>query len=241
MIIQTYTVIRENWLTRKMDPAALVMTTIATLVLVLASSIQWANLGGAAEWMPASNQAVFIEGHWWRAWSALFAHSDFGHLLGNCFLFFIVGIFLSGYFGSFVFPVGAMFAGGITNLIVLSQMKPTTGLLGASGVVFWMGGFWLVMYFLLERRRTLTQRALRALGVALVLFMPAEAFDPSISYVSHLTGFINGLVCGVLYFWWRRDQLRAAEKVDTIIETDDDDHSDGSLSRSGGIEGFGSA
>ena len=40
----------------------------------------------------------------------------------------------------------------------------------------------------------LGQRYLRTLGVAVLLFMPSEAFDPAISNRTHLAGFFLGVL-----------------------------------------------
>jgi rhomboid protease GluP len=216
--MESYTVVRENWLTRKLDSTAVTATAAATLALLVGSLMFWGGSWAADLWMSATRAQVFEQHQWWRAWTTLFVHADARHLVSNSLLFFIVGIFLNGYFGAIVFPIGAFLMGGFTNLIVLHGMRAQTELIGVSGVVFWMGGCWLVLYFLIDRRRSLTQRALRALGVAILLFMPAEAFDPSISYVSHLVGFILGVLSGAVYYIARRPKILAAEVRETIIE-----------------------
>ena len=219
--MESHTVVRENWLTRKLNSSAAPRAALVTLTLVLGSLVYWANFAGAQAWMSASRAEVFEHHDFWRCWTTLLVHADAKHLLSNCFLFFIMGSFLIGYFGLFVFPVLGFLMGGLTNLLVLNQMPPTVTLIGVSGVVFWMGGFWLVLYFFLESRKSLWQRALRATGVGLALFMPAEAFDPSISYQSHLLGFISGALSGLIYYFIRRRQFLVAEVVETIFEVNE--------------------
>jgi rhomboid protease GluP len=180
--------------------------------------INWANLAGAAHWMPATSEAVFGHGQIWRFWTSLFVHADEKHLLANSFLFYILGFFLVGHFGVKVFPFSAMFFGGVINFIVLKKMPAGAELIGVSGVVFWMGGLWLTLYFLIDRRRSLIQRILRAVGVGLLLFMPAEAFDPSISYYSHGVGFFTGILFGVGYYLINQKKFLAAEVKEVLIE-----------------------
>lgn len=222
--METYTVIRENWLTRKIDSMAAIITAFATVALLVGSLMYWGDSWSAASWMSATRAQVFEQHQLWRAWTTLLVHADPRHLASNSLLFFIVGIFLTGYFGALVFPLAAFVMGGLTNLIVLHGMPAENQLIGVSGVVFWMGGFWLVLYFMIDRRRTIWQRALRSLGVALVLFMPAEAFDPSISYMSHLIGFVSGLGSGLIYYGVRRKQFAAAEVKETVIENAEEEH-----------------
>lgn len=204
-------VLRETWLSRKPDSLAPFAMAVSTLVVVLLSIAAWMNFAGANDWMQASRADVFQHHEYWRAWTTLFVHGDGKHLLSNSFLFFILGIFLTGYFGILRVLSWAFIFGGITNLFVLSQMPEEVHLIGLSGVVFWMGGAWLILYFLIDRKRSLMQRFLRAGGVGLGLFMPAEAFDPSISYVSHFIGFALGILAGILYFMIYKKSLRAAE------------------------------
>lgn len=211
-------VIKETWLSRKPHPSASIVAAMATFLLALGSLFYMQNVGHLAAWMPASHQLVFDQHQIWRLWTTLFAHADEKHLLSNSFLFFILGYFLNGYFQIFVFPIMALFIGGLANLIVLWTMPAQVHLIGASGVVFWMGGAWLTLYFLLDRRRNLYQRLLRTLGVAILLFVPAEAFDPNISYRTHFVGFILGLVFGLIYYYLKRRQFVGAEVRELVID-----------------------
>ncbi len=213
-----YTVIRETWLTRKLDGWAVSASALSTMALILGATLYWNGTLGLDTWMAANHVQLFASHQWWRAWTTLFVHGDPRHLLSNAFMFFIVGIFLSGYFGVFVFPLLAVAVGGLLNILVLGGMPPETQLIGMSGVVFWMGGFWLTLYLLIDRRRTLTQRIVRAGGATLGLYVPAEAFDPSISYLSHLWGFIFGVAFALIYFFYNREKFNAAEVREEICE-----------------------
>lgn len=206
----------ENWLTRKPHESASLITLISTLIVILGSLVYWDNFLDLADLMPASHESIFVKHEYWRAWSTLFVHADQKHLLGNLFLFFIFGYFLSGYFSLVVFPVAAIVMGGLANLMVVWGMPSFSTLIGISGVVFWMGGAWLILYFLIDHRKTIWQRLIRSVGVALVLFMPSETFDPSISYKTHLIGFALGILFGVLYYIFNFKLFRSAE-VDRIV------------------------
>jgi rhomboid protease GluP len=222
MKLFSYTVVRANWLTRKIDSRAAAVSALVTLFMVFGALVCWGDTWGAESWMPATREQVWGSHQWWRAWTTLLVHADAHHLLANSILFFILGTFVFGYFGAFAFPVLAVGVGGFANLYVLSRMPKSTQLIGMSGVVFWLGGFWLLLYFLIDRRHSFGSRAVRAGGVALGLFMPAEAFDPSISYASHLTGFSLGLVCALIYFLFNRDKIQRAEIRETVVEEHED-------------------
>ncbi|MNJ91388.1 Rhomboid family protein [compost metagenome] len=216
--VQSWKVVHATWLTRKPSAQAWMWATWSVLFLILGSAMYWHNLWSAADWMPASQITVFEKGQWWRLWTTLFAHGDLGHLLSNSFLFFIFGYFLSGYFGAFVFPLAALALGGLTNAFVLLTYEPHIRLIGVSGVVYWMGGVWLVLYFLLDQQRTHFQRTLRALGVALGVFMPSTAFDPQVSYQAHLVGFILGLAFGGIYYGIHRSKFQKALVYEIVTE-----------------------
>lgn len=214
--------ITETWLTRKPAASAWFIAVWSTFILFLGSVLFWTDTGGASSWMPASHNDIFLHKHYWKLWTTLFAHGDFGHLISNSLLFVILGFFLSGYFGVFVFPFVALVMGGLINLIVLSQYRGEVHLIGMSGVVYLMGGMWLVLYLLLDRQRSWTQRILRSVGVALAVFMPSSAFDPQISYGAHLVGFVLGVGVGGIYYSYRRNEFSAAiVRVDPPEEEED--------------------
>lgn len=214
----SYSYIKDNWLTRKPHPAAGLMMALVVLFVVLGSLAYWVDFHGATRWMAASKSLVFGQHEYWRAWTTLFVHGDEKHLLGNVSLMFVLGFFLAGYFGVWLVPLSGLLVGGLVNFWVLSQMPADVLLIGVSGVVFWMGGAWLTLYLLIETRKSLLQRILRSGGVGLALFMPAEAFDRSISYQSHFLGFVLGVVWGIAYYLIRKKPLRAAEVWETRVE-----------------------
>jgi rhomboid protease GluP len=217
----SYEIVKQTWLTKKPKESGGWAAALGTFSLALGSLMFLKNVWNAAEWMPASGEKVFGHFEIWRLWTTLFAHGDFGHLASNALLFFTLGFFLYGYFGVRLFPVGAFFWGGITNLFALATYDPETLLIGASGIVYWMGGAWLVLYFFLSRQKNLTNRLLRTLGVAILIFMPAETFEPQVSYRTHLIGFIFGVGSGAWHYYAHRAIFLKAEIKETIFEDAD--------------------
>ncbi len=214
----TYTVIRKTWLSKRLPKWAPLLSAISTLFLVF-GGIWYSH--GQAGWMSASHNQVFGAKEIWRIWTTLFAHGDEKHLLSNCFYFFILGTFLGGYYGRLTFPLAAFVAGGVTNMITLFFMRGEATLIGASGMVFWMGGVWLTLYFLIDTRRSFFQRSLRSFGVGLLMFFPSEAFDPTISYRAHLVGFFLGIGWGLVVYVSRKKEFLAAEVKQLIVEEEE--------------------
>ncbi|WP_413612639.1 rhomboid family intramembrane serine protease [Bdellovibrio sp. HCB-110] len=215
---RSWTVIRATWLTKKPHGRGWFAAAWSVLALIAGSVLYWQDVAKASQWMPASRDFVFSQGEYWRLWTTLFAHADLGHLISNSLLFFIFGYFLAGYFGLVVFPITAFVLGGLTNAFVLLSYNPQVNLIGVSGVVYWMGGMWLVLYLLLDQQRTVLQRSLRSVGVALAVFMPSTAFDPQVSYRAHLIGFFIGVVSAVIYYWIKRPVFKAAIVSEVIVE-----------------------
>ena len=214
----TYTVVRRTWLNKRPNSSAYIVAMSTFLFIMALCFGQWNNFRDLAELWPATQEQVFQKHEYWRLWTTLFVHADLGHLAANSLLFFIFGYFLYGYFGGFVFPFLALLMGGVTNAVSLLTYWPTTRLVGASGIVSWMGGFWLALYFALNTKLTPMQRFLRCGGVGLILFAPSEAFDPKISHRTHAIGFVIGVICGAIYYQYRKKEFKRAERKETIVE-----------------------
>lgn len=198
--VPVYKIMRQNWLTAKPHSLCVLIAALFTAVMALLSLGYWMDFFHGTQWMAATQKQVFDQHQYWRAWSTLFVHADDKHLLSNSFFFFIFAALIHGYFSWFAFPLLTLFFGGLINLIVLQNMPMEVQLIGMSGAVFWMGGFWLALSFLIDRRRGLLHRSLKTLGIALVLFFPSEAFNPQISYQAHFVGFILGVAIGFVTF-----------------------------------------
>lgn len=217
---QAQLVVLRTWLSNPPSADALFQAAFATILIGAASAFAWQHADFSRFWLEASAAKVFDQQGWWKAWTTLFLHADVRHLLSNMSLFFILALFLTGYFGAWVFPLLALIVGGLTNLVALSTMPREVTLVGASGVVFWMGGAWLALYVSLELRRTLKQRLTRAAGVALLLFFPSEAFDPQISYVTHAVGFVLGVLSGVLVYFLNRKKFQSYVRYGIVMDED---------------------
>ena len=217
MCMEVKTYIKENWLTKNPKRDGL-NPTLLLMSLLLASSFIYINdFFNAPLWMSATGEQVFTKHEWWRAWTTLFAHADLSHILGNLFLFFPFSYFLIAYFGFSFFPFFGFFVGGLVNLVVLSTMPPHVSLVGVSGVVNWMGGAWLALSWLVDRRESKGRRVLKVIAVTIVLFVP-DSFKPEVSYLSHFLGYFAGIFSAMLFYFINRKSILAEEVVEEIPE-----------------------
>lgn len=159
----------------------------------------------------ANGHLVFTEGEYWRAFLSSLIHADYKHLGTNSAYFFILAVLLHNYFGNFIFPLLSIAMGFVINLITLYFYPPGTYLLGISGVVYFMGAFWLSMYVLVERGRPLHHRLIIALGMFLIFFAPHAVIEEDVSYLAHGVGFALGLITGPIVFRFEKGEIRSEE------------------------------
>lgn len=159
----------------------------------------------------ANGELVFGEAQYWRAFLSSLIHADYRHLGTNAGYFLILSVLLHNYFGNVIFPLLSVFMGFVINLITLAFYPPQVYLLGISGVVYFMGAFWLAMFVRIERGRPLHQRLIIATGMFLIFFAPHAVIEEDVSYLAHGVGFGLGLVSGLVTYRLRERDIRQEE------------------------------
>lgn len=207
--------IKEHWLTRQPTPQAWLATLVLFFLLYGVQALYEANIGGLQSLLMATQEQVFQQHQYWRLWTALFVHADFGHIASNSLLFFPLAYYLYGYYGFWLFPFLGIFLGGLINVFVLLGLPPQTNLLGISGVVYWMAAVWSALYLMLERRDSWRRRVAKVALITVVLLVP-ETYRPEVSYVSHFWGYVVGIIVGLIWFRVHRRHFRAAEVYEEI-------------------------
>lgn len=210
-------IIRGTLLSQKPRDYSILVAILSVMIMLLISVLTWKEGNQLyVEWA-GNPERVFEKGEYWRLVSALAVHSDFKHFLSNAVLFGLFSYLLFGYFGFWVYPLAAIVMGALTNYLALLTYAPQIRLVGSSGMVYWMAGFWLTMYMLIERRYSVKRRLLHGVGVGLILLMPS-ALKATVSYRSHAIGLALGISLAAIYFIVRKQDIRAAE----ILEYDED-------------------
>jgi membrane associated rhomboid family serine protease len=210
--------VRETLLSRKPREWSLEIAGLFLCVILGTSLLAWRN--GLLPTLAATSGGVFEKREYWRLLTAMAVHGDVMHVLSNVFLLTFFTYLLFGYFGFWVFPVLSLGMGGLINAIALLTYPPNVSLLGASGLVYWMAGFWLSMYLVVERSVGMRTRALRVVCLALLVLLPTS-FQANVSYRSHGIGLGLGVISALAYFWRNREAIRAAEVVEMEDPFDD--------------------
>lgn len=134
--------------------------------------------------------AVLEDSEWWRLVSAMFLHGNFGHLIGNLLMLFVLGMACEHAFGRPQFLALYVGAGVIGSLCSLIGGRPSVG---ASGAIFGLAGALIVLFR--RHRRRLHLRDAR-IGLVLLIWavytLALGLIDPTIDNLAHLGGLLGG-------------------------------------------------
>lgn len=162
---------------------------------VCASLALWYTDMGQILWV--SRHSIFHDAEYWRLLTAIFTHGDIGHLLANLPFVVIFAWLLRAYFGFLAFPLVSLLVGVVTNLATIALYPEHVRLIGASGMLYAMVAMWIAFYYRYEVRYSFGKKLQRIIGVLLVLFFPS-AYDQGTSYLSHIFGFVFGLLAAFI-------------------------------------------
>ncbi|MBC7741237.1 MAG: rhomboid family intramembrane serine protease [Bdellovibrionaceae bacterium] len=197
-------------ITGKPSAYAFAIATLTIIAMVLMTVFYWIAPVAWADFLPAVNSQVYQHSQTWRIFTATFIHADLEHLLSNMYMLWIFSYFVCGYFGFSMFPILSFFLAGLVNAIAVKTYAPDIELLGASGLVYLLGGLWLTLYFLIQRQYSIMNRLIRVTGIAAVIFIPST-FVPTTSYRTHAIGFAFGIGMALFYFFKNKNMIRAYE------------------------------
>ncbi|HRK08193.1 MAG TPA: rhomboid family intramembrane serine protease [Pseudobdellovibrionaceae bacterium] len=219
----------ETWLSRDRrkleDETHLAILSTALLAILISATSLWAWQSDARlSSMAMIRDAVMEQGEWWRLWSMMLVHADVAHWASNLPLMILFGYWLTQYFGWRLFPLTAFIVAGLAHALVLPSYSGEAQVIGASGLVYLMGGTWLSLQFFIQRQFRMGGRLLRVLGVMALLFLPQE-YRPHVAERVHMAGLASGLALGTIWFLVFRKKFRAAEVWlevrDEVDELDD--------------------
>ncbi len=200
----------RNYLSKqKYQSGKLAAFFILTLCLV-ASLFYWDTSNSISGLLSANKELTFNSGEYWRLFTTSFIHGDIEHLMSNSLMLFILTYFVTAFYGSYI-SLGIGFLMGIViNSIVILQYGENTTLVGASGVIYYLWGFWLVLYVCITKHMSVISRLIRVFGIFLILLVPTT-YSPSTSYLAHYVGFLLGTFVGMIYYLFKRKHIASFE------------------------------
>ena len=215
-------VLEQNYLSTKKKNNALIWSLSTLLLCLVMSQAYWSNYMGLGELLAASPSKVFENGEYYRLFTTSFIHGDFAHFLSNSVMLCLMGYFVSYNYGAVSYPIMGFIAGIIINLIVVDGFLYDTTLVGASGVVHYLWGFWFTLYILIERHIPLHRRFMKVTAVGIFILAPTE-FKPQVSYHAHGVGLILGLLTGIPYYFINKKRILSFEKWRIVKEIVDEE------------------
>jgi rhomboid protease GluP len=211
--------VRETLLSRKPRKWSLEVAALSLAAMQAASLLAWRAGAALLPSLAATPEGVFGAHQYWRLLTAVAVHADVMHFVSNAPFVAFFAYLLFGTFGFRVFPLLGLAMAALTNYFALLTYPPGVELIGASGLVYWMAGFWLSMYLLVERSVNPGKRVLRAVCLGLLVLAPST-FEADVSYQTHAIGLALGVASALVYFRLHRRSIRSAEVVEE--ETSDD-------------------
>src|SRR3990170_2983952 len=153
--------VRETLLSRKPRAYSMEVVTLTISVILGVSLLAWRNGAALLPTLDVTSQGVLQKHEYWRLMTAMAVHADLMHFLSNGLLLAFFAYLLFGYFGFRVFPVLGVVMTALAHYLALVSYPYTVSLVGASGMVYWMAGFWLTMYLLVDRTLSFGKRIMR--------------------------------------------------------------------------------
>lgn len=190
-------------------------------ICFIMSLFYWDKSYPISSFLSASRDTIFVNGEYWRLFTTSFIHGDLQHLLANSLMLYILTYFVTSFYGGLQSLIVSSIMGVAINLFVLYQYQTNTTLVGASGIVYYLWGFWLTLYFFIQTHQTVLGRILRIGAVFFILLIPTQ-YSPSTSYLAHYFGFLIGLGVGCLYYLLKRKKLHSFEIWKFKVIQDDD-------------------
>jgi rhomboid protease GluP len=210
---------------KKFNYGVLFAFGIVAACLIL-SNFYWHHTFDLNLWLIAKPSTVFEQGQYWRLLTTIFVHADLEHLLSNSMMLFILTYFVTSFYGAIFGPLLSLVMGSVINYIVLKSYNADIGIVGISGVIYYLWGFWLTLYIFIDKRSSFIRRVINSTGLFLILLIPSK-FNPNTSYLAHYLGFAIGVITALVYYPFKRkffnSFLKYEYKFIPDFEEDDDE------------------
>lgn len=212
----------QNYLSKAKNDYGQLAGLFFLLVCMIFSYIYWYDFQDWAKHLTANKLLVFEKGEYWRLFTTSLVHGDIKHLGVNSLMLFILIYFVTSFYGALNSLGISFLMGGVINAITIWFYKDATTLVGASGILYYLWGFWLVLFLGIETQRTIWARLVRVLGVFFILLVPTS-FDPQTSYTAHYVGLLIGIIWGGIIFIFYKSYFKSFEQWEVKLFLEEDD------------------
>lgn len=189
----------RNYLSKQKYASGKISAFFLLTLCLISSLFYWDSSSFISPFLSAGQENVLIQKEYWRLFSTSFVHGDIHHLMSNSLMLFILTYFVTSFYGVKISLILTPIIGAFINFLVIKQYATETTLVGASGIVYYLWGFWLILYLLITRHISLFKRMVRVFGIFLILLVPTT-YSPTTSYMAHYIGFVLGILVGAIYF-----------------------------------------
>lgn len=209
----------QNYLTKPKSEYGQLAALFFILLCLIFSYLYWNDPQSIGSYLAANKSSVFVDGQYWRLFTTSLVHGDMKHLGANSLMLFILIYFVTSFYGVMNSLLISFGMGALINAITISFYTSQTTLVGASGILYYLWGFWLVLYLGIETHRSFFARMLRVMGVFFILLVPTS-FDPQTSYTAHYVGLALGALWGMIFYLFKRNRFKSFEIWQEIIPVD---------------------
>lgn len=141
---------------------------------------------------------ALMNGEWWRAFTAMTLHGDFGHILGNSVFGIVIGLMVARNLGSGLGWLLVLISGALGNLANAWLQADSFTSIGASMATF--GGLGMVGAFVWQKTGHQAfglRRSMGPLFAAFAILAFTGVGGENTDVVGHFTGFAAGVVTGL--------------------------------------------
>ncbi|MBB6609829.1 rhomboid family intramembrane serine protease [Pontibacter sp. Tf4] len=169
-------------------------------------------------WGGNMRPAVVTDGEWWRLLTNIFLHGGLMHLLMNIVALLFVAPLLEAMLGKYKFTFLYLLSGIMASLASIMWYSATVSI-GASGAIFGLYGFLLVLLITKVFHKSINKSLLISAGIFIAINL-AMGLTGGIDNAAHIGGLMTGIILGFGYYisiYGQLDDEVAEEEPEEMI------------------------
>jgi rhomboid protease GluP len=160
----------------------------------------------------ALSRAEVMKGEIWRVVTSMFLHGGFDHLIGNCFVLYVLGMATEHAFG--ISRAGLIYLVSGLSGSALSVAMTQGPSVGASGAIFGLCGSVIVFLFRYHKVFFVRDKRISVVLLVWAVWTVATGFlSPEIDNFCHIGGFVGGVLAAAVLPRRDRPDLQTAFNV----------------------------